>query len=253
MMVVINLRQRNVKNKEEIMANSSYLIIDPTVYCGKWKKLFNNDNPIHIEIGTGKGQFIINKALNNPNINFIGIEKFDSIIARCLQKIPEGLTNLKIVRLNALGIEEVFNKEVDTIYLNFSDPWPKKKWYKRRLTSNIFLEKYDHVFKGDFRIVQKTDNKDLFEYSIVSLSNYGYIIKDITFDLHNSHIEDNIMTEYEEKLNSVYGLYNVNKKLKLYYGEQTEGIIIESEVGKGSRISFSIPAAGEITQGAENV
>ena len=212
------MRQRNVKNKEEIMANSSYLIINGEEYKNKWSKLFGNKNPIHIEIGTGKGNFIINKAITNPNINFIGIEKFDSIIARCLQKIPEGIPNLKIVRLNALGIEDVFDKEVDTIYLNFSDPWPKKKWHKRRLTSNIFLEKYDKVFKGNPRIVQKTDNRDLFEYSIVSLSTYGYTIKDITFDLHNSHIEDNIMTEYEEKFskkgNNIYYLEAVKENRK---------------------------------------
>lgn len=210
------MRQRNVKNKEEIMANSSYLILDPENYKGKWNKAFSNKNPIHIEIGTGKGNFIINKALNNPDINFIGIEKFDSIIARCLQKIPEGIPNLKIIRLNALGIEDVFNKEVNTIYLNFSDPWPKKKWHKRRLTSNIFLEKYDKVFKNNPRIVQKTDNRELFEYSIISLSSYGYKIIDLTFDLHNSHIENNIMTEYEEKFskkgNNIYYLEAVKEK-----------------------------------------
>lgn len=210
------MRQRNVKNKEEIISNSPYIILDPENYKKKWSKVFGNKNPIHIEIGTGKGNFIINKALKYPDINFIGIEKFDSIIARCLQKIPEGIPNLKIVRLNALGIEDVFDKEVDTIYLNFSDPWPKKKWHKRRLTSNIFLEKYDKVFKGIPRIVQKTDNRDLFEYSIVSLSTYGYTIKDITFDLHNSHIEDNIMTEYEEKFskkgNNIYYLEAVKDR-----------------------------------------
>jgi len=131
---------------------------------------------------------------------FVGnVEKFDSIIARCLQKIPEGLNNLKIVRMNALNIEEVFDHEVDTIYLNFSDPWPKKKWHKRRLTSLVFLKKYDKVFKENNHIIQKTDNRDLFEYSIISFSEYGYTIKNISLDLHNSDIEGNIMTEYEEK------------------------------------------------------
>ena len=202
------MRQRNVKNKEEIISNSPYIILNPEDYKKKWSKVFGNKNPIHIEIGTGKGNFIINKAIQNPDINFIGIEKFDSIIARCLQKIPEGIPNLKIVRLNALGIEDVFDKEVDTIYLNFSDPWPKKKWHKRRLTSNIFLEKYDKVFKGIPRIVQKTDNRDLFEYSVVSLSTYGYTIKDITFDLHNRD-ESIIMTEYEKKF--------VSKGNNIYY------------------------------------
>lgn len=197
--MVIILRQRNVKNKQEIMDNSSYLITDPFEYVGKWNKVFNNTNPIHVEIGTGKGNFIINKAINNPNINYIGMEKVDSIIARCLQKIPDDLPNLKIIRGNALDIENIFKKEVDTIYLNFSDPWPKKRWHKRRLTSNIFLEKYDSIFKKNNVIIQKTDNMGLFEYSLISFSNYGYIIKEISLDLHNSEIEDNIMTEYEEK------------------------------------------------------
>lgn len=193
------MRLRNVKNKQEIMDASNYLITDSKEYYGNWNKLFNNSNPIHIEIGCGKGNFIINKAIENPNINFIGIEKFDSVLARCLQKIPDGLNNLKIIRMNALEIEEVFNHEVDTIYLNFSDPWPKKRWHKRRLTSSVFLEKYDSVFKGVNHIIQKTDNRDLFEYSVVSLSNHGYIIKDFSLDLHNREIVGNIMTEYEER------------------------------------------------------
>ena len=208
------MRLRNVKNKQEIMDASSYLITDAKQYYGKWNNLFNNNNPIHIEIGAGKGNFIINKAIQNPNINFIGIEKFDSVLARCLQKIPDDLNNLKIVRMNALEIEEVFDHEVDTIYLNFSDPWPKKRWHKRRLTSDVFLEKYDSVFKNDNHIIQKTDNRDLFEYSVISLSNYGYIIKDFSLDLHNSSIEGNIMTEYEEKFSK--------KGNPIYYIEVTK-------------------------------
>jgi len=213
------MRQRNVKNKQEIMDNSSYLIINPKEYYGKWKDVFKNNNPIHIEIGTGKGNFIIGKALANPKINFIGIEKVDSIIARCLQKIPDDIPNLKVVRMNALELEEVFNKEIDTIYLNFSDPWPKKRWHKRRLTSEIFLKKYDSVFKKNNHIIQKTDNKDLFEYSIVSFSQYGYTIKEISLDLHNSEIEGNIMTEYEEKFSK--------KGNPIYYIEVEKEIINE--------------------------
>jgi tRNA (guanine-N7-)-methyltransferase len=210
------VRLRNVKNKQEIMDNSSYLILNPKDYYGKWQTLFNNSNPIQIEIGSGKGNFIITKALVNPNINFIGIEKFDSVIARCLEKIPVGIPNLKMIRMNALEIDSVFNHEIDTIYLNFSDPWPKKRWYKRRLTSSIFLEKYDSLFKEDLCIIQKTDNRDLFEYSICSLSSFGYIIKDISLDLHKSNIEGNIMTEYEEKFSRsgspIYYLTAVKKK-----------------------------------------
>ena len=121
------------------MDNSTYLVVDPIKYIGKWHDIFENDNPIHIEIGTGKGNFIIGKAISNPNINFIGIEKYDSVIARALEKIPEGLNNLKMIRMDALNIENVFKKEIEVIYLNFSDPWPKKRWYKRRLTSSLFL------------------------------------------------------------------------------------------------------------------
>lgn len=193
------MRLRNVKNKQEIMDNSTYLVVDPIKYIGKWHDIFGNDNPIHIEIGTGKGNFIIGKAISNPNINFIGIEKYDSVIARALEKIPEGLNNLKMIRMDALNIENVFKKEIEVIYLNFSDPWPKKRWYKRRLTSSLFLEKYDSIFKNNKCIIQKTDNTSLFEYSICSLSQYGYVIEDISFDLHHSDIEGNIMTEYEAK------------------------------------------------------
>ena len=195
------------------MDNSNYLILEPKKYFGKWKDVFGNNNPIHIEVGTGN--FIIGKALANPDINFIGIEKFDSVIARALEKIPEGLNNLRMIRMNALEINEVFDHEVDTIYLNFSDPWPKKRWHKRRLTSSVFLEKYDPLFKGKCHIIQKTDNVGLFEYSICSLSAYGYVIENISLDLHNSEIEGNIMTEYEEKFskkgNPIYYLDAVKK------------------------------------------
>lgn len=210
------MRLRNVKNKQQIMDNSSYLVPNPKDFCGKWKKVFQNNYPIHVEIGTGKGNFIIEKALQNPNINFIGIERYDSVIARCLEKIPDDLPNLKMIRMNALEIEEVFQHEIDTIYLNFSDPWPKKRWHKRRLTSSIFLEKYDYLFQKDCKIIQKTDNSLLFEYSICSLSEYGYTIQEISLDLHHSEIENNIMTEYEEKFskkgNPIYYLVAVKKK-----------------------------------------
>ena len=147
----------------------------------------------------GKGKFIIENALKYKNINFIGIEKFDSILALALKKINYELPNLKIIRLDANNIEEIFYKEIDTIYLNFSDPWPKKRHEKRRLTSFNFLEKYDSVFKNTNHIIMKTDNKDLFSYSIKSFNNYGYYIENITFDLKKENDLENIMTEYEEK------------------------------------------------------
>lgn len=193
------MRLRNVKNKQQIMDASSYLVKDPIQYCGKWNTYFNNSQPIHIEIGTGKGQFIIGMALSHPEINFIGIEKYDSVIARALEKIPENISNLCMIRMDALMIDQVFSKEIETIYLNFSDPWPKKRQTKRRLTSEVFLKKYDSIFYQDATIVQKTDNRQLFEYSLCSFSQYGYQFIDLSLDLHHSLIEGNVMTEYEEK------------------------------------------------------
>ena len=208
------MRLRNVKNKQEIINNATNLILNPKDYIGKWHKIFKNNNPIYIEIGMGKGDFIIENAKTYPNINFIGIEKFDSVIVRAIEKVPENLDNLKLIRMDAKEIDEVFNKEISRIFLNFSDPWPKKRHHDRRLTSHIFLKKYDNLFKNNKEIYQKTDNKELFEYSIVSLSTYGYQIEDISFDLHNSSQENIIMTEYEKKFvakgNNIYYLVAKN-------------------------------------------
>ena len=208
------MRLRNVKNKQEIMDNATNLILNHKDYIGKWQQVFANNNPIYIEIGMGKGDFIIENAKNYPNINFIGIEKFDSVIVRAIEKVPEDLENLRLIRMDAKEIDEVFNHEISRIFLNFSDPWPKKRHHDRRLTSHIFLKKYDNLFKNTKEIYQKTDNRDLFEYSVISLSTYGYKIEDISLDLHNSNYENIIMTEYEKKFvskgNNIY--YLVAKK-----------------------------------------
>lgn len=195
------MRLRNVKNKEEILGASSYLVKNPEENIGKWNEVFGNDKPIYIEIGMGKGKFIIENALRYSDINFIGIEKFDSVLARSLPKIPEGLDNLLIIRMDALNIENVFSKEIDRIYLNFSDPWPKARHHLRRLSSRVFLEKYEKIFKGDPEIHQKTDNQGLYIYSLMSYSENGYVLSDITFDLHKDK-EDIITTEYEDKFSS---------------------------------------------------
>lgn len=193
------MRLRNVKNAREILDNCSFLIKEPQKYKGKYNELFGNDNPICIEIGMGKGQFIKQIALQNPNINFIGIEKMTSILARGIQTLEEEmLKNVKVMRFDALELESVFDKEIDTIYLNFSDPWPKKRHAKRRLTSDVFLKIYDCIFKAKCQIIQKTDNNSLFESSLISLSNYGYILDDVSLDLHNTS-KENYLTEYEEK------------------------------------------------------
>lgn len=193
------MRLRNVKGAKEKILSSRYNIDNPFDNINNWNKVFNNNNPIYIEIGMGKGKFIIENAINNPNINYIGIEKIDSVIVRAIEKVEQlDIPNLKFIRMDATRIDEVFNKEIDRIYLNFSDPWPKDRHSKRRLTSPIFLEKYDKVFKKDNIIEMKTDNIDLFNYSIDSLKAHGYNIEYITNDLHRENV-DNIMTEYEER------------------------------------------------------
>lgn len=194
------MRLKHVKNADNIIKEGIYYIDNPKEYKGRWNEVFNNDNPIYIEIGMGKGDFIIENACKYPNINFIGIEKFDSVIVRAIQKSNElELSNLKLIRMDALEIDLVFDKEISRIYLNFSDPWPKERHAKRRLTSPIFLSKYDKIFKNNPNIIMKTDNNNLFEYSVESLCEYGYKMTYITRDLYNEDICDNIPTEYEKK------------------------------------------------------
>lgn len=194
------MRLKHVKGAEEIIKKGIYYIETPKELKGNWSKVFSNDNPIYIEIGMGKGDFIIENAIKYPNINFIGIEKFDSVIVRAIQKSNElELNNLKLIRMDAMEIDEVFDKEIDRIYLNFSDPWPKERHTKRRLTSPIFLAKYDKIFKNNKNIIMKTDNNPLFEYSVESLTEYGYKMLYITRDLYKEDISDNIATEYEKK------------------------------------------------------
>lgn len=204
------MRLRNVKNKEEIMNNSSYLVKNYFDYKGKWNELFGNDNQIYIEIGMGKGKFIIENAKMYPDINFIGIEKYDSVIAKSLQKIPEGLNNLVMIRADALDIDDIFSKEIDRIYLNFSDPWPKNRHHLRRLSSKVFLEKYESIFKGVREIHMRTDNRDLYTYSLVSFSENGYILKKISFDFHQDDMPL-ITTEYEDRFSK--------DNLPIYYVE----------------------------------
>ena len=211
------MRLRNVKNKEEILNNSKFLVKDYYDYIGKWNKLFKNNNPIYIEIGMGKGKFIRENASKYSDINFIGIEKYDSVVAKCLPKIDDKLSNLLIIRMDALDIDKVFDHEIDRIYLNFSDPWPKVRHHMRRLSSEVFLDKYDSIFKNSKEIYMRTDNKDLFEYSIESLSKHGYILEDVSLDLHsNIDLDDFITTEYEDKFSSlglpIYSIKAIKRK-----------------------------------------
>ena len=193
------MRLKHIKNADIIINQSKYIIQNPAEYKGKWQDLFDNSNDIEIEIGTGKGKFIIEKAIQNPNINYIGIEKYDSPLVSAVKKLETlNLNNLKLICADALGIEDIFDKEIHKIYLNFSDPWPKKRHAKRRLTSNIFLSKYDNIFKDTNRIQMKTDNDDLYKYSLESLIIYGYKLIDI-----NTNYLDSITTEYEDKFISL--------------------------------------------------
>ena len=194
------MRLRNVKGANDIIEKSKYIINNYMDYKGNFSSLFGNDNPIHIEVGMGKGDFIIGMATSHPDINFIGIEKFDSVLVRAVQKLEElDIPNLRLIRMDALSIDSVFSKEVSCLYLNFSDPWPEERHSKRRLTSDVFLSKYDSIFKDKCFIVMKTDNRKLFEYSIMSFNNYGYIIDDISLDLYSDDLTGNVQTEYEKK------------------------------------------------------
>lgn len=193
------MRLKHIKDADKIINKSNYIIENPEEYKGKWNKLFNNDNNIEIEIGTGKGKFIIEKALQNSNINFIGIEKYDSPLVSAVKKLEElDINNLRLICYDAFTIDNIFDKEISKIYLNFSDPWPKKRHTKRRLTSSRFLEKYDLIFKDTKMIEMKTDNDDLFDYSCESFGEYGYKI--VSKD--TNHISD-ITTEYEDKFRSI--------------------------------------------------
>jgi len=204
------MRLRNVKGARTIIENSTYVLKNYEEYKGKFKMIFNNDNPIHVEIGMGKGDFIIGMAKKYPSINFIGIEKYDSVIVRAIEKINEEIPNLKLIRMDADKISEVFNKEIETVYLNFSDPWPKNRHENRRLTSLNFLKKYDNIFKKNKTIIMKTDNRKLFEFSIIQFSNYDYKIDSISLDLYKDNIKDNVSTEYEKKFNSLgFPIYKV--------------------------------------------
>ncbi len=186
---------RNPKYKDEVINSCDFLIKDEIN--------FNNDNPIYIEIGMGKGNFILENALNNKNINYIGIEKYSSVAAVAIKKIKEyKLDNLKIIINDVSNLEELLKNKVDVIYLNFSDPWPKKRHAKRRLTHYNFLKLYDSFFKDKNTIIMKTDNDDLFSFSLDSLKEYGYKIEELSYDLHKEDIP-NIETEYESKFSNM--------------------------------------------------
>ena len=200
------MRLRNISGSRDIIAESPLVIHEPEKIKGKWSELFGNNFPIRIEVGMGKGRFICELARNNPDINYIGIEKYSSVLLRALQKMEEEpLPNLLFIRMDAESIAEIFDKEeVDRIYLNFSDPWPKDRHAKRRLPSREFLARYDRFLKKDGVLEFKTDNKELFDFALEELDPAGWKAVRVTYDLHHDieMMEGNVMTEYEEKFSS---------------------------------------------------
>lgn len=201
------MRLRNIPGSRDVIAESEFVVHEFKEAKGKWNEVFENDNPIRIEVGMGKGRFIYDLAKMNPNINYVGIEKFSSVLLRAIQKQEEEpLPNLKFIRMEAEEIADVFaENEVDLIYLNFSDPWPKDRHAKRRLTSRQFLGRYNSFLKKDGVIEFKTDNRDLFMFSLDEVKEAGWEIKAVSYNLHADPVmnEGNVMTEYEERFSSM--------------------------------------------------
>ena len=200
------MRLRNVKGAREEMLVNRFVVQEPAQYNGKWKKFFGNDNPIYIEVGMGKGKFIIANAQENPNINYIGVEKYSSVLIRAIEKQEQlELPNLIFIREDAEKVDEIFaTDEIAKVYLNFSDPWPKDRHAKRRLTSKQFLARYEKIIDKNAVVEFKTDNRPLFDFSLEQVEEAGWELIMHTFDLHNSeYVEGNIMTEYEEKFSQM--------------------------------------------------
>lgn len=214
------MRLRNIKGSRETIKGSEFVIQDYQAHKGNWKEVFKNSNPIHIEVGMGKGRFITDLAIKNPDINYIGIEKYSSVLLRAIEKREQiELSNLFFIRMDAEYIEEVFAKdEINRIYLNFSDPWPKDRHAKRRLSSKEFFRRYDRILKSSGRVEFKTDNRELFEFSLEEVINAKWELVGSTFDLHKDQemSKGNIMTEYEERFskegNPICKLIAIRKK-----------------------------------------
>ncbi len=202
------MRLRNIAGSREVIAESSFTVKEPEKMKGLWRKeVFGNDNKIHIEIGMGKGRFLMDMAALHPDINYVGIEKYSSVLIRAIQKQEQLLLpNVIFIRMDAENICDVFApSEVDRIYLNFSDPWPKDRHAKRRLPSREFLKRYDKILVPDGVVEFKTDNKDLFDFALEEVEPAGWTLDAVTRDLHNDPVmnEGNVMTEYEERFSSM--------------------------------------------------
>ena len=200
------MRLRNVPGAREVMVENEYVFTEPEGMKGTWHEVFGNDNPVRIEIGMGKGRFISTLAAQNPDINYVGIEKYSSVLLRAVQKLEEEeLPNVRLIRMDAEDLENVFAQgELDRIYLNFSDPWPKDRHAKRRLESRQFLARYNQILKKDGTIEFKTDNRPLFDFALEEVEAAGWTLNEKTFDLHaDARLnEGNVMTEYEERFSA---------------------------------------------------
>lgn len=201
------MRLRNIPGAKEAISKSDYCIKDPMSHRGSWQEVFPLTQPLHIEIGMGKGRFLMALAAAHPDINYIGIERYSSVLLRALQKMElSPLANLKFICMDAAEITEVFSEhEVSLIYLNFSDPWPKDRHAKRRLTSRQFFDRYNAILSEDGHVEFKTDNQDLFSFSLEEIPQAGWHLDAYTRDLHRDALmnRENIMTEYEEKFSSL--------------------------------------------------
>lgn len=201
------MRLKNVPGSREAIGESRFVIHEPEAQKGKWTEIFGNEKPIHIEIGMGKGRFLMGMAAQHPEINYIGIEKYSSVLLRAIQKMEEDeLPNVRFLRMDAEDLCNVFDKEeISRIYLNFSDPWPKDRHAKRRLPSRQFLARYDEILKKDGTLEFKTDNRILFDFALEELEPAGWKADVVTFDLHGDEelMEGNVMTEYEERFSSI--------------------------------------------------
>lgn len=205
------MRLKNIKGAKEFVIKNQYLINEPEKYKGKFKKIFNNKHKIELEIGVGKGDFLVQKAISNPDINYIGVEKYASVLIFAIKKAEQkNLKNIKFILIDAINIDKIFEKEISKLYLNFSDPWPKNRHEKRRLTSDIFLNKYKRIFKGLKIIEQKTDNDLLYNYSLESFKKNSYIIIK-----KSTNYKSEFKTEYENKFLKKGKNINYIKVIKL--------------------------------------
>ena len=212
------MRLRNITGCREMIGESEFVVHEQETMKGKWREAFGNDHPVYVEIGMGKGRFLMDMARLYPEINFIGIEKYSSVLLRAVQKLEEEeLPNVRLIRMDAEDLENVFAQgELDRIYLNFSDPWPPNRQRKRRLTWRAYLEVYDEILRQQGDLCFKTDNQRFFEWSLQEICQFGWLIQNISLDLHNSDFEGNVMTEYEEKFSAEgYRIYRLEARRRL--------------------------------------